>query len=198
MANGAGADRGRRGGGAAVTSQSAATSSRFSPKSRRRSGWWVPAALAEDGTEITLADNGLRLSAQVQDDSLLRPDGGAAARMSFEFLAPDAARPETGGRPRFAAQSSGPSATRVRTSPTAPAAGGDGRNPTTELAVIRESVGVADLSYLGKLELQAEPGIVSIVAELTGGGTVAPGQASVHEGLVVSDHDGPGPGPESA
>ena len=27
---------------------------------------WVPAALAEDGSEITLADNGQRLKAQVQ------------------------------------------------------------------------------------------------------------------------------------
>ena len=106
--------------------------------------------------------------------------------MSFEFLAPDAARPVNGRTPalrspiEWALRDQGANFTdragwRVVT---------DYGNPTAELAAIRESVGVADLSYLGKLELQAEPGIVSsIVAELTGGGAVAPGKARLHEGV---------------
>ena len=59
---------------------------------------------------------------------------------------------------------------------------------------------MADLSYLGKLELQAEPGIVSsIVAELTGGGACRTGEGKASRGgLVVSDHDGPRAGPEPA
>ena len=57
-------------------------------------------------------------------------------------------------------------------------------NPSAELAACRDSVGVADLSHLGKLELQAEPGVISsIVAELTGGGALAPGRARLHEGV---------------
>ena len=99
--------------------------------------------------------------------------------MSFEFLAPDAARPVNGRTPalrspiEWALRDQGANFTdragwRVVT---------DYGNPTAELAAIRESVGVADLSYLGKLELQAEPGIVSsIVAELTGGGDCRTGE----------------------
>ena len=106
--------------------------------------------------------------------------------MSFEFLAPDAARPINGTAPalrspiEWALRDQGANFTdragwRVVT---------DYGNPEAELAACRDSVGVADLSYLGKLELQAEPGIVSaIVAELTGGGAVAPGKASLHEGV---------------
>ena len=104
--------------------------------------------------------------------------------MSFEFLAPDAARPVNGTAPalrspiEWALRDQGANLTdragwRLVT---------DYGNPAAELAACRESVGVADLSYLGKLELQAEPGIVSsIVAELTGGGAVAPGKARLHE-----------------
>jgi sarcosine oxidase, subunit alpha len=51
------------------------TSSRFSPKLERTIGMaWVPAALAEDGIEITLADNGRRLRAQVQTAPFYDPD----------------------------------------------------------------------------------------------------------------------------
>jgi sarcosine oxidase subunit alpha len=51
------------------------TSSRFSPKLEKTIGMaWVPAALAEDGTEITLADNGRRLIAQVQTAPFYDPD----------------------------------------------------------------------------------------------------------------------------
>ncbi len=51
------------------------TSSRFSPKLEKTIGMaWVPAALAEDGTEITLADNGRRLTAQVQTTPFYDPD----------------------------------------------------------------------------------------------------------------------------
>jgi sarcosine oxidase, subunit alpha len=51
------------------------TSSRFSPKLEKTIGMaWVPAALAEDGTEITLADNGRRLTALVQTAPFYDPD----------------------------------------------------------------------------------------------------------------------------
>ena len=51
------------------------TSSRFSPLLKRTIGMaWVPAALAEDGAEITLADDGRRLSALVQTAPFYDPD----------------------------------------------------------------------------------------------------------------------------
>jgi glycine cleavage system aminomethyltransferase T len=51
------------------------TSSRFSPLLRRTIGMaWVPAALAEEGVSITLADDGQRLSAQVQTAPFYDPD----------------------------------------------------------------------------------------------------------------------------
>jgi glycine cleavage system aminomethyltransferase T len=104
--------------------------------------------------------------------------------MSFEFIAPDAAQPVNGTRPalrspiEWALRDQGANFTeragwRMVT---------DYGNPSAELAACRDSVGVADLSFLGKLELQADPGIVSgIVAELTHGGALAPGQARLHE-----------------
>ena len=51
------------------------TSSRFSPMLKRTIGMaWVPAELAEDGSAITLADDGRRLSAQVQTAPFYDPD----------------------------------------------------------------------------------------------------------------------------
>jgi glycine cleavage system aminomethyltransferase T len=105
--------------------------------------------------------------------------------MSFEFLAPDAARSANGTTPalrspiEWALRDRGANFThragwRVVT---------DYGDTAAELDACRESVGVADLSQLGKLELHGEPGSVStIVAELTGG-AVAPGKATLHEGV---------------
>jgi glycine cleavage system aminomethyltransferase T len=51
------------------------TSSRFSPKLERTIGMaWVPVALSEDGAQITLADDGKRLSALVQTAPFYDPD----------------------------------------------------------------------------------------------------------------------------
>jgi sarcosine oxidase subunit alpha len=51
------------------------TSSRFSPKLERTIGMaWVPVSLADDGTTIELADEGKRLSAQVQTTPFYDPD----------------------------------------------------------------------------------------------------------------------------
>ena len=51
------------------------TSSRFSPLLKRTIGMaWVPAALGEDGATITIADEGKRLSAQVQTAPFYDPD----------------------------------------------------------------------------------------------------------------------------
>jgi aminomethyltransferase len=51
------------------------TSSRFSPVLKQAIGMaWVPASLADDGTVITLADNGRRLEATVQKAPFHDPD----------------------------------------------------------------------------------------------------------------------------
>ena len=104
--------------------------------------------------------------------------------MIFEFLAPDAAQPVAGVRP--AARSPIEWALRDQGANFAGRAGWrvvtDYGAPAAELAACRKSVGVADLSFLGKLELQAEPGIASaIVAELTGGGALTPGRATLQD-----------------
>ncbi len=105
--------------------------------------------------------------------------------MSFEFLAPDAARHNGVGAPmrspiewmhrdagaRFAEHAGW----RV--------VAGFGASEG-EAAACAEAVGVADLSHLGKLELQAEPALLaSIVAGLTGGGALAPGRALRQDGV---------------
>jgi len=55
-------------------------------------------------------------------------------------------------------------------------------HPDAEADACRSSVGVADLSFLGKLELQGEAGLVAeIVSGLAGGATLAPGRAALHE-----------------
>jgi methylglutamate dehydrogenase subunit C len=104
--------------------------------------------------------------------------------VSFEFLAPDAARPMNGGRPalrspiewvhRGAGAHFGERAGwRVVT--------GYG-DRDREAAACRSSVGVADLSFLGKIELRGEGGVVSsIVSELAGGAALEPGVASLHD-----------------
>jgi glycine cleavage system aminomethyltransferase T len=106
--------------------------------------------------------------------------------MSFEFLAPDAAEPVNGTLPllrspiEWTLRDQGANFTeragwRVVT---------DYGDPSAELAACRDSAGVADLSHLGKLELQAEPGVTSsIVAEVTGAGALAAGRAKLHEGV---------------
>ena len=51
------------------------TSSRFSPKLQRTIGMaWVPASLAEDGTELTIADDGRKITAQVHKAPFYDPD----------------------------------------------------------------------------------------------------------------------------
>ncbi len=105
--------------------------------------------------------------------------------MSFEFLAPDQASPVQGeallrspiewmhrdAGARFAERAGW----RV--------VAGFGSS-VSELAACRDTVGLADLSQLGKLELQADPGVVeSIVSGLTGGGVPAPGRALRQDGV---------------
>jgi sarcosine oxidase subunit alpha len=51
------------------------TSSRFSPKLQRTIGMaWVPASLAEDGTELTIADDGREITAHVHKAPFYDPD----------------------------------------------------------------------------------------------------------------------------
>jgi glycine cleavage system aminomethyltransferase T len=104
--------------------------------------------------------------------------------MSFEFLAPDAAEPVNGTRPSF--RSPIEWELREQGANFAERAGWrvvtDYGDPVREATAATNTVGVADVSHLGKLELQAEVGVASaIVAELTGGGALAPGRALLHD-----------------
>ncbi len=105
--------------------------------------------------------------------------------MSFEFLAPDAASPAQAealmrspiewmhrdAGARFAERAGW----RV--------VAGYGAG-ASEAAACRDAVAIADLSHLGKLELQAEPAALeSIVSGLTGGGAPSPGRALRQDGV---------------
>ena len=104
--------------------------------------------------------------------------------MSFEFLSPDATRPVDGVQPSM----------RSPIEWVHRRAGGrfddwagwrfvtDYGAPAREVAACRTSVGVADVSFLGKLEVQGEAEVVaSIVAQLAGGTVLVPGRAALHE-----------------
>jgi len=104
--------------------------------------------------------------------------------MSFEFLAPDAAEPVDGTRPALRS----PIEWELREQGANFADRGGWRVVTDygdaarELAACRETVGVADVSHLGKLELRADVGVTSaIVAELTKDGALALGRAILHD-----------------
>jgi glycine cleavage system aminomethyltransferase T len=104
--------------------------------------------------------------------------------MSFEFLAPDSATPFNGARPEL--RSPIESVHRERGAEFATRAGwrvvagyGD-----REAAACRGAVGVADLSFLGKLELQGAPAdVAAIVAGLAGGAALEPGRAAFDDGV---------------
>jgi heterotetrameric sarcosine oxidase gamma subunit len=103
--------------------------------------------------------------------------------MSFEFLAPDAAHGD-GEAP--AARSPIEWVHRGAGARIAERAGwrvvtGYGAG---DAAACRDAVGIADLSHVGKLELQGEPErIAAIVSGLTGGGTLEPGRALRQDGV---------------
>jgi glycine cleavage system aminomethyltransferase T len=105
--------------------------------------------------------------------------------MRFEFLAPDATVEVDGEAPparspiewvhsRAGARIATRAGWRV-------VAGYDANG--AEADACRRSVGIADLSFLGKLELQGEPDdVAAIVAELAGGARLAPGRAERTDG----------------
>jgi aminomethyltransferase len=106
--------------------------------------------------------------------------------MSFEFLAPDAAVAFAGEPP--APRS--PIEWRHRDAGARFADLGGWRvvsgygSAATEAAACRRAVGIADLSFLGKLELQGPPGaLAGIVATLARGATLAPGLAAPVDGV---------------
>ena len=104
--------------------------------------------------------------------------------MSFEFLAPDAARRDGGEAPpmrspiEWVHRGAGARfAERAGWRVIAGYGAGDA-------AACRGAVGIADLSQIGKLELQGEPdSVTSIVSRLTGGGALAPGRALRQDGV---------------
>jgi heterotetrameric sarcosine oxidase gamma subunit len=106
--------------------------------------------------------------------------------MSFEFLAADATTVIDGVRPaprspiEWAHRDAG---ARVATRAGWRVVAGYGAE-SAEAVACGSSVGVADLSFLGKLELQGEPEVVAaIVAELGGAAVLAPGRAAPVEGV---------------
>jgi glycine cleavage system aminomethyltransferase T len=104
--------------------------------------------------------------------------------MSFEFLAPDQAQTRNGTEPparspiewahlEAGAQLGGLAGWSVVN---------DYGAIGPETAACRESVGVADGCFIGKLELQSDSGTVaSIVARLAGGAVLEPGRATRHD-----------------
>ena len=105
--------------------------------------------------------------------------------MRFEFLAPDATVAVDGEPP--AARSPiewvhRRAGARIETRAGWRAVAGYDANGA-ESGACQRSVGVADLSFLGKLELQGNPAdVAAIVAELAGGARLAPGQAAQADG----------------
>ena len=106
--------------------------------------------------------------------------------MSFEFLAPDSAVAFEGAMPPL--RSPVEWVHRDGSASYAERAGwrlvADYGDPAGEAAACERSVGVADLSHLGKLEIQGEAEAVSgIVASLAEGASVSPGQATLSHGV---------------
>ncbi len=104
--------------------------------------------------------------------------------MSFEFLAPDQAREWEGARPpqrspiEWAHRGEGAELSEIEGWSVVAGYG----SPGAETAACLRTVGVADVSFLGKVELQGEPELVSTtVAELAGGAVLEPGRAALHE-----------------
>ncbi|MFN8159988.1 MAG: hypothetical protein U0R52_02930 [Solirubrobacterales bacterium] len=105
--------------------------------------------------------------------------------MSFEFLAPDAPAGEAEApRPRspieWSHRKAGAELGELGGWSVVEGFGSD----AAEAAAVRAGVGVADLSFLGKLELQGDPGrVAAIVAAEAGGAELRPGAAALHEGV---------------
>ena len=106
--------------------------------------------------------------------------------MNFEFLAPDAAVAVNGERPplrspiEWSQRDAGANLVE-RAGWNVVGAYGE---PEKEAAACARSVGVADLSCLGKIELQATPDTVAgIVSGLAGGAAPELGRARLHDGV---------------
>lgn len=104
--------------------------------------------------------------------------------MRLEFLAPEAARPFDGTRPALRSPiewTHRGEGARFQQRAGWRVVSGYGQSAEERVAC-RDSAGVADVSFLGKLELQAEPGVVaSIVSRLAGGATLELGQAALDD-----------------
>jgi glycine cleavage system aminomethyltransferase T len=104
--------------------------------------------------------------------------------MTWEFLAPDAATPLNGSRPALRSpiewEHRGEGARLTERAGWRVVAGYGAIE--REAAACRGTVGVADLSFLGKLELQGDPAVVaSIAASLAGGAALELGHAALHD-----------------
>jgi glycine cleavage system aminomethyltransferase T len=105
--------------------------------------------------------------------------------MSFEFLAPDAAVALDGRRPplrspiEWVHRRDGATFDKLAGWRVVTGYGDTGK----EAAACRDSVGVADVSSLGKLELQAEPDVLASIVARFAGAAVAPGRAALTDGV---------------
>jgi len=106
--------------------------------------------------------------------------------MSLEFLAPDRAEPFEGGRPlqrspiEWVHRDAG---ARFEQAAGWNVVAGYGASSRAR-AACRETVGIADASQVGKIELQGERAAVdSIVAGLAGGTRLEPGSAALRDGV---------------
>lgn len=106
--------------------------------------------------------------------------------MSFEFLAPDSAVSFEGAMPTLRSpiewdHRDNKASYAERTGWRLVADYGD---PAREAAACQSSVGVADLSHVGKLEVQGSAeAVAGIVASLAGGASLSPGQATLFRGV---------------
>ena len=128
------------------------TSARFSPQLGGVIGMaWVPASLAKDGAHGHDLRRGQAARGRGRDQALLRPRRRGAPLVSLEFLTPAAvgARAQPDGAPGAGRGRAARAARRLERGR------GLRRRAPRARAAARPSVGFADRSHLGKIELQA-------------------------------------------
>ena len=150
------------------------TSARYSPQLGKVIGMaWVPAALAKDGAGVTISDNGKKLAAEVVTKPFYDPGRRGAALMSLEFLSPGAGAVARSPMERQALEAGARLELRDGWQV---AASFDGSERERER--LAQTVGFADSSQLGKIEIQAAPGDLAAIAAGAGAAGLALGRAT--------------------